>query len=173
MLKPTLVWMFHIFNIPLYPKLKNTDMENYITLYNSIEGTYHTFPFDTQLIEKAEKLPMYQMCNRQELVGMIYSSLMNKLVEGYFTASLCYLLKSETWKIGSELGNNNFAIYISRGNGTGFARIGGSSYVNSIQEAYETGPKQIELAMSLYGEKEMGGYKKPGSNYTKPKKRKK
>ena len=148
-------------------------MENYITIFNSITGNYHTMPFNNEEIEAAKGLPMYQQASQQELIRLIYDGLMDNDENVFYTASLVYLLKSETYKINSVMGNNTYPIYVSRGNGTGFARLCGGLSVRSIQEAADMAPSMIDLYMTMFGEKKSVGKTKTGSNYTKPKKRKK
>jgi len=149
-------------------------MENFITLFNSIKGTYHTIPFNNEEIEAAKALPMFQQSSQQELIRLIYDGLMDNNENVFYTASLVYLLKSETYKINSQMGNNTYPIYVSRGNGTGFARLCGGLSVSSIQEAADMAPGMIDLYMTMFGEKKGSVKSKTGgSNYTKPKKRRK
>jgi hypothetical protein len=77
-------------------------MENYITIFNSITGNYHTMPFNNEEIEAAKRLPMYQQASQQELIRLIYDGLMDSNENVFYTASLAYLLKSETYKINSQ-----------------------------------------------------------------------
>jgi hypothetical protein len=148
-------------------------MENYIALFNSITGALHTMPVSETEMELVKSTPMYQQSSQQELCRLIYDGLMNYNENLYFTASIAYLLKSETYKLNSSIGNNTYPIYLSRGNGTGFVRLCGGMSVSSIQEAADMAPGMIDLFMTMYGEKKSVGRTNTGSNYTKPKKRRK
>ena len=148
-------------------------MENYIALFNSITGALHTMPVNETEMELVKSTPMYQQASQQDLIRLIYDGLMNYNENVYFTASIAYLLKSETYKLNSAMGNNTYPIYVSRGNGTGFARLCGGLSVTSIQEAADKAPGMIDVYMTMFGEKKSVGRTNTGSNYTKPKKRKK
>lgn len=148
-------------------------MENYIALFNSITGALHTMPVNENEMELVKSTPMYQQATQQDLIRLIYDALMEYNENVYFTASIAYLLKSDTYKINSAMGNNTYPIYVSRGNGNGFARLCGGLSVTSIQEAADKAPGMIDMFMTMFGEKKSVGKTKFGSNYTKPKKRRK
>ena len=65
-------------------------MENFITLFNSIKGTYHTIPFNNEEIEAAKALPMFQQASQQELIRLIYDGLMDNDENDY---NYKYLIK--------------------------------------------------------------------------------
>ncbi len=152
--------------------MKTTTMENYITLFNSITNETITSPFNNTEIELVKSAPIYNASSGQ-LVRMIYDGLMSKNEVEYFTASLVYLLKSETYKVNKLIGNNAFPIYVSRGNGTGFCRMCGGISATNAQDAANQAPMMIDMYMSMFGEKQSVRPTRNGSNYTKPKKRKK
>ena len=148
-------------------------MENYITLFNSITGTYHTMPFNNEEIELVKALPIYNQLSSKELIAGIYEGFKMNNEAVIYSMSLAYLLKSETYKLGKEAGNNAFPIYLSRGNGDGFCRFCGSMFAEDIEDANYQSVPQIDYIMSIYGEKASVSKTKTGSNYTKPKKRRK
>ena len=147
-------------------------MENYITLFNSITGKLHLFPFNEKEAEAAKTLPIYNSTSNQ-LVSYIYKGLMENNGVLCFTASLIYVLKSETYKINKVMGNNTFPIYVSKGNGDGFCRMCGGIQSNNEEEALKQSPHMVDIFMSMFGEKQTVRPTRNGSNYTKPKKRRK
>ncbi len=147
-------------------------MENYITLFNSISNETITFPFNNTEIELVKSAPIYNASSSQ-LVRMIYDGLMSKNEVEYFTASLVYVLKSQTYKINKEFGNNAYPIYVSRGNGDGFCRMCGGISAKDPQDASNQAPMMIDMYMSMFGEKQSVRPTRNNSNFTKPKKKRK
>lgn len=146
-------------------------MENYITLFDSIKGKNITLPFNQPEIDMVQEGSVNKM-DQNELVCAIYAGLMcdNNLV--YFIASLSYLLKSETYRIGNLMNNNSYYIYVSRGDGYGFCRFCGSVNVKDISEANIRADKMINLTMSMVpmNKSTSTGF---GTNQTKSKKKRK
>jgi hypothetical protein len=148
-------------------------MENYITIFNSITGTYHTMPFNNEEIELVKTKTLIWNLSSKELIAGIYEGFKMNNSPIIFSMGLAYLLKSETYKLGKENDHNTFPIYLSRGNGDGFCRLCGSMFAEDVEDANYKSVPQIDYIMSIYGEKASVSKTKTGSNYTKPKKRKK
>ena len=108
MLKPTLVWMCHIFNIPLYHKLKNTDMEtttiitpyktdeqvikDYKLITNSqtaVEDLMKKFLETDKLIKQQDKRAWKQVIDQREQFTKAYIA--SSIVSGIQLSPLQYL----------------------------------------------------------------------------------
>jgi hypothetical protein len=146
-------------------------MENYLTLFNSVTGNYHSLPFNDQEIEKIKTTPFYQM-DQTVLVKYIYNGLIQMDEPLIFTAGVSYLLKSQTYHLGSLSGANSYYIYVSRGNGDGFCRLCGAlSNIPDLVKHAETAPIMIANTIELYGIESPNTNR--GSNFTSPKKKRK
>ena len=145
-------------------------MENYITIYNSIIGTAHTFPINQEEIEWAKKSHL-SSASVGELVSMVYRSSLEGNTPLQYTSALCYTIKSKTYENASPMGMNSYYLYLSRGNGDGFIGMCGSSNVNDIKQAAESATIHFSAMVSHYAD-----YQEKyitGSNLTKPKKKRK
>jgi hypothetical protein len=146
-------------------------MENYLTLFNSVTGKYHSLPFNDQEIEKIKTTPFYQM-DQTVLVKYIYDGLTQMDAPLIFTAGVSYLLKSQTYHLGSLSGANSYYIYVSRGNGDGFCRLCGAlSGIPDLVKHAETAPIMIANTIESYGIESPNTNR--GSNFTSPKKKRK
>lgn len=125
-------------------------MEIYITLFNSIKGTYHTFPFNQEEIDAVKETCLFKQGNPQELVYDTYKGLIEDNEVLTYTASLSYLLKSQTFKLGGEMGMNCYYIYVSSGDGLGFCRMCGGIAVQNITEAVQAADGMVSMVMKKF-----------------------
>lgn len=145
-------------------------METFITIYNSITGSAHTFPINQEEILWAQQSHLSK-ASVGELVSLVYHSSCDGNTTLEYTSALCYTIQSKTFKGGSSMGMNSYYLYLSRGNGDGFIGMCGSSKVKDIKEAAEGANIHFEAMVPTYVE-----YQKKnntGSNFTKPKKKRK
>jgi hypothetical protein len=150
-------------------------MTTYITLFNSITSTYHTFNVPQEDIEFLNNMDHPMSITKSNLVHAIYEGLRTNNERLYYNSSILYLLQSETYRIGEMMESNSYYFYVSRGNGGGYVRACGSLPVRGPQEARESAPTMTKMFMEMFGETSSMERRtiRGGSNVTPKKKKRK